>query len=110
MSEHDMTDHGAAASSDEGPAAATTSNRLSRIVRSRYFVPGVTIAAVLVGFLLARRLGIGGNLLSGIGVVALMMVFHGFMHRGHGAHGAGEHGERGARDPEDTHRGHRGCH
>lgn len=108
MSEHGMMGHEEETPSNGGPG---TSNGLSRIARSRYFALGVTVAAMLAGFLLARRFGIGGRLLPVIGLAAFMMVGHSFMHGGHGSHGGrGSHGGHGSGDPQDTRRGQGGCH
>jgi len=88
MSEHDMMEHEAGVTSN---GETPRSEGLSCILRSRYFAIGVTIAIVLVGLFLARRFGIGGRVILGIGLAALMMVRHSFMHGGHGSHGR-QHG------------------
>jgi hypothetical protein len=84
MSEHNMKEHKAGATPNK---EAGISEGLSRILRSRSFVIGVTIAVLLVGLLLARRFGIGGRVVLGVGLATLMMVGRSCMHRGHGAHG-----------------------
>jgi hypothetical protein len=94
MSEHNTMDHEEGTPSDEGSGNA---NGLHGFVRSRYFSLVVTGAVLLVGFLLARRFGIGGRLLPIVGLGAFMMVGHSFMHRGHGSHGGqGSHGGHGS--------------
>ena len=99
MSDHDLMDHEAHANSNEESGSA---QRWIGILRSRYFAIGVTLAVVLAGLLLARRFGISGRVLPGVGLAALMMVGHSFMHRGHGS--LGGHGSRGSQG------GRHGCH
>jgi uncharacterized membrane protein YgcG len=136
MSEDDMMEHEAHVASNE---ESGRTERLIGILRSRYFAIGVTLVVLLAGFLLARRFGIGGRVLPGVGLLALMMVSHSFMHRGHGSHGGhssdGGHGGCGTSsqqrlqskpdqhngaepksrdndeiDPPYSPRGHSGCH
>jgi hypothetical protein len=94
MNEHDMMDHEAGTPSNEHP---TPADRWTRIVKSRFFAIGLVGVVLLAGFLLARRFGIGGRVLPGVGLVALMVVTHSLMHRGHGSQGGhGPHGGHGA--------------
>jgi len=98
---HDMMDHGADTSSNE---ESGKSQGLQGIVKSRYFAHGVTVAVLLVGFLLARRLGFGGRLLPIVGLFAVLMVGRSFMHGGHGSHG-----EQGSYGGHGAHGAHGGC-
>lgn len=93
MSEHNTMGHKTGATPNR---EAGGSEGLSRILRSRYLAVGVTIAALLVGLLIARRFGLGGRLVVSVGLAALMMIGNSFMHGGHGTHGRRDsHGEHG---------------
>ncbi len=101
MSNHDLMHHGAGTST-EGRSGRTTSGR--GFLKSPAFLIGLTLVVLLVGYLLARRFGIGGRLLPGLGLGAFMILGCSLMHLGHGGHDG--HGS----NPPDSDRSHTGCH
>jgi hypothetical protein len=127
MSDHDMMEHEAPDSSNK---ESGKEQRWVGILRSRYFAMGVAAAVLLVGFLLARKFGIGGRVLPIVGLAAFMMFSRSFMHGGHGSRGG--HGgcgsstrrsseigsaqsgdvepESGKDDQQRSPRSHSGCH
>jgi hypothetical protein len=103
-------------SSGETPDATTGWRKL---VTASTFAILITIAALVAGLLLAGKLGLGGSLLPGIGLVVLVALGQSFMHggpegrRGRVAHGSHRTPLAGSEDTSDlpgSRRGHSGCH
>jgi len=116
MSDNHMLPEAQNASSGETPDATTG---WRKVLTARTLAIVITLAALVAGLLLAGKLGVGGGLLPGIGLVVLVMLGHSFMHGGHGGSGGrGAHrsgraplaGSDDTSDSSESRRGHSGCH